>query len=57
MAGSRRRSRRVIVLLAAIIVLSAADLAITLFHLKTMGMMEANPIARFLIEQTSSAWC
>jgi len=48
--------RRVNVLLAGVIVLSIADLAITLTHLRTTGMMEANPIAAFLIKSTQSSW-
>ena len=50
------RSRRVMVLLIGILVLSAADLAITLVHLKSVGMMEANPIAAYLIRTTDSPW-
>jgi len=42
------------VLLAGVVVLSLADLVITLTHLKTTGMMEANPIAAFLIQSTQS---
>lgn len=50
------RPRRVLVLLAAIVVLSLADLAITLSHLRSTGMVEANPVAAFLIRHTGSAW-
>lgn len=50
------RARRVLVLLIGIVVLSAADLAITLTHLQGAGMMEANPIAAWLIRTTESAW-
>lgn len=52
----RNRMRRVTVLLAGVIILSLADLAVTLTHLRTTGMMEANPIAAFLIKSTQSGW-
>lgn len=50
------RERRVGILLVSIIVLSAADLLLTIAHLQTIGMIEANPIAAFLIRTTASAW-
>jgi len=50
------RSKRVIVLLAGIILLSIADLVVTLVHLRTIGMAEANPIAAWLIRSTQSPW-
>ena len=53
---TQRRMRRVTVLLAGVVLLSLADLAITLTHLSTTGMLEANPIAAFLVETTQSAW-
>ncbi|MHC4948598.1 MAG: DUF5658 family protein [Planctomycetota bacterium] len=49
------RPRRVAVLLAGIVVLSVADLVVTMAHLKSTGMLEANPIAAFLIRSTESA--
>lgn len=52
----RARSRRVTLLLIGVVVLSLADLVITLTHLRSLGMMEANPIAAFLIRTTNSAW-
>jgi len=52
----RRRARRVIVLLAGIVVLSLADLIVTLGHLRSTGMIEANPIAAYLIRMTRSPW-
>ena len=55
-SSDRHRSRRVVVLLAAIIVLSVADLVVTLTHLRSIGMIEANPIAAFIIRQSSSMW-
>jgi hypothetical protein len=54
--SQRRRVRRVIVLLGAIVVLSLADLIVTLGHLKSTGMIEANPIAAYLIRVTHSPW-
>jgi hypothetical protein len=41
---------------AGIVALSLADLAITLAYLNANSMMEANPIAMWLIEYTQSAW-
>jgi len=55
-AAVARRSHRVIVLLCGILVLSVADLLVTLEHLRSVGMLEANPIAAFLIRTTGSAW-
>jgi hypothetical protein len=51
-----RRSRRVLVLLAAILVLSAADRVITLAFAKAGGKMEANPIAVYVAKVTHSPW-
>ena len=53
-ARLRDRSRRVILLIVGIIVLSLGDLLITLTCLTSTGMIEANPIAEFLIRQTGS---
>ena len=49
------RPRRVVVLLAGVVVLSAADLAVTLMHLRSDGLIEANPIAAYLVSSTNSA--
>ena len=54
-AHVRRRARRVHFLLIGILLLSAGDLALTLGHLQTTGMAEANPIAAFVIRSTDSA--
>jgi hypothetical protein len=54
-AGLSHRPRRVLLLLAGIIVLSLADLIVTLAHMK-IGMMEANPIAVYLVKSTQSPW-
>jgi hypothetical protein len=51
-----RRSRRVMVLVAGIIILSVADFVVTLAFLRANWMMEANPIAAYLIEETQSPW-
>jgi hypothetical protein len=49
------RARRVLLLLGGVVLLSLADLWLTLLHLSTIGMMEANPIAAWLIRSTESA--
>jgi len=55
-ARVERRARRVLVLLAGVIVLSLADLVVTIGHLQTVGLIEANPIAAWLIRTTESPW-
>lgn len=50
------RGRRVTVLLLGVIVLSLADLVITLAFLRANWMMEANPIAAYIIRTTQSSW-
>jgi len=52
--GGGRRRVRVTVLLAGILTLSVSDLVMTLTNLHTTGMAEANPIARLIIEHSSS---
>jgi len=52
----RHRSRRVTVLMAGIVLLSVADLLVTLAYARGGGMMEANPIALYLVRVTQSAW-
>ena len=47
------RSRRVVVLLAAIILMSLGDLYMTLEHLTQIGMPEANPLAHAIIQYGS----
>ena len=47
------RETRVLSLLLAIAVMSLADLGMTLTHLTTIGMLEANPIARWIMEMQS----
>ncbi|MHC4217321.1 MAG: DUF5658 family protein [Planctomycetota bacterium] len=50
----RNRSRRVILLIVGIILLSLGDLLITITYLQSTGMLEANPIAEYLIRMTGS---
>ena len=47
------RGRRVIYLLTAIVLMSLADLAITLEWVTQVGLAESNPIARWIIAQGS----
>lgn len=54
LAGSGHRARRVVLLIAGIMLLSLADLVITITHLQSLGMVEANPIAAYLIRTTGS---
>lgn len=53
--GSHRRAARMTGLLAGIILLSVADLYMTLLHLRGMGLAEGNPIARSVISYNSPA--
>ena len=50
------RSHRVIVLVLGIVILSLADLVVTLAYLQANWMMEANPLAAYIIRSTQSAW-
>ena len=50
------RSERVIWLLFGIVMLSLADLVLTLSYLTTVGMSEGNPIAVWLLQATNSVW-
>ena len=52
----RDRSRRVVLLIVGIVLLSLGDLVITLILLKSTGMAEANPIASYLIRSTGSGF-
>lgn len=47
--GSERRGCRVAVLMAAVAVMSLADLAMTLTYLNHVGMIESNPLARIVM--------
>jgi len=55
-APDTKRARRVVLLLLAIILLSAGDLLATSAHLRSTGMVELNPIARAIVEWTQSVW-
>lgn len=44
------RALRVACMLVAIVAMSAGDLYMTMLHLKSFGMVEANPIARIVME-------
>lgn len=46
-----RRGFRVLMLVATVVVLSLADLHMTLLHATTVGMAEDNPVARVMISQ------
>ena len=48
------RACRVVTLLACVVVLSVLDLLVTHIHLRTTGMIEANPIAAWIIESSGS---
>lgn len=48
------RRRRVYWLLLAIVLMGLADLACTLTYMRTSGMLELNPVARFMIETGGS---
>ena len=49
----RRRAIRVWLLVGTIVVLSVADLYMTLAHLRSAGMGEANPLARLVMSYQS----
>lgn len=51
-----RRIRRMHVLLIGIVILSVLDLLLTLDHLRTNGLLEANPLVVTLVEATQSVW-
>ncbi len=51
-----KRSERVTWLLAGVILLSLADLFLTLTYLTSVGMSEGNPIALWLLHTTNSIW-
>lgn len=53
--STRRRGRRVLILLAAIFLLGMGDLYATLTHVNSIGMVELNPVANYLIMSESNA--
>lgn len=52
---ARQRPFRVSCLIVAVILLSLADLYITITYLRTVGMGEGNPIARYVIQHGSES--
>jgi len=50
------RSERVTWLLVGVVLLSFADLFLTLTYLTSVGMSEGNPIAAWLLHSTNSVW-
>lgn len=52
---ARRRAIRVILLMLTIAALSVGDLVLTLTYVRSVGMTEANPIARYVMS-FDSAW-
>ncbi len=54
-ALQQARLRRMLLLLAGIVVLSGADLAVALRYLRGPGLLEANPIAAMVISASGSA--
>ena len=54
-APQKARQRRMLLLLAGIVVLSGADLAVALQYLRGPGLLEANPIAALVIAASGSA--
>lgn len=55
MAASHGRAVRVVMLLAVVVVLSLADLYMTLAHVTGAGMLEENPLARRVMAFDSPA--
>lgn len=53
-AVAQRRAWRVIMLTAAVAVMSVLDLYITLLYVRTVGMGEANPLARWMMSHFSA---
>jgi len=52
----RTRSQRVAILLFATVLMGLADLSMTLTFITTVGMIEANPIARLVMELNSPGY-
>ena len=55
LASADGRRLRMLALLTAIVVLSAGDLVLTLGHMSTTGMYEANPLVAALARLTESS--
>ena len=54
--SDEHRSERVKWLLLGIVMMSIADLVLTLSYLTTVGLSEGNPIAVWLLQATNSVW-
>ena len=54
--AEKQRSERVTWLLGGVILLSLADLLLTISYLTSVGMSEGNPIALWLLQTTNSVW-
>lgn len=52
--SARARCRRVMLLLLLVIILSIGDLAATIINLQSIGMLEINPLAAFIIRYSST---
>ncbi len=50
------RASRVLLLLGCILILSGADLLLTIFHIQHFGLAELNPIVIYLVESFQSLW-
>jgi hypothetical protein len=55
-AAFPRRGARVSILLAGVVLLSLGDLILTMWHLQSIGMVEANPVAAMILERAGSVW-
>jgi hypothetical protein len=53
-SGPVSRSRRVCILLTAIVLMSLADLDMTLAYARSVGLLEGNPLARLVMTYGSS---
>ncbi|QNN24009.1 hypothetical protein HED60_17600 [Planctomycetales bacterium ZRK34] len=51
--AERARSRRVMLLMAVLVVLGIGDLALTITHAFSIGMNEVNPVGSYLIRNNS----
>jgi hypothetical protein len=56
LSRTERRAHRVVLLLLAVVTLSIADLILTIAHLRSSGMIEANPIAAYILHNSNSLW-
>lgn len=56
LAGAASRGTRVVALTAAIALMSVADLCISLVYLRSVGMSEGNPLARWIMATSSTSF-